>query len=601
MKLNKTLKYCILAILLININLFSQNITEQKTKLAETFENNGDFKSSARLYLELLNANPNNDDYLYGYSRALIAQNQYSELLPTIEKYISLRPSNKLYNLYAEVLWKLGKTEEANSAWAKGIDINKNDVNSYKNTAISQSNMMQIKKATETLEKARTQFKNKDMFVDELSRLYTASGDYRKAMEEIFLFFESSGNFPQTQGRLQALTFSGDAKKYILENLENKKNSPNKGYKILYAWFLSAIGEFEKSLALYTEIDNESNAKGAELYNFALARQKDEQYEIALKTFGKIIDYGKSSPYLLNALYGYNRVLESQISLKSFFNSKDYEELIRRYKNIVELFPNNNFSFDAQYRIATIYFKNLNRPEQAIEELNKIITVSGNSPIAYKSYNLLGDIYLYDNDINKAEVFYNKNASVNLAGLENEKNYAIFKIADILYYTGNIDSAAKIYSALAKITDANIANDAIEKSMFIEQNKNSAKAIRDFAIAEKYNFQNKDSLAVLKYDEAAQFGSGDIIEMSILNKAEIFKEAKKYSETIELLKKFTIDFPESINIDKVYFNLGNVYLLNNQPDLAEKTFAMILEKYPRTIYMEQCRNKIRQIRSRINS
>ena len=587
--------------LLFSGEVFPQSANESKIRLAETFENNGDFQNSSRLYLELLNANPNNENYLFGYARSLMAMNQFSELLPTMEKYVNIKPSNKLYNLYAEVLWKLGKTNDANTAWNNAIEKYQDNPESYKNTAISQSNLMQFNKAIETLEKARKQYNKKDIFIDELGKLYTAVGDYVNAINEIFAFFEASRNFPQTQGRLQALSFSGDAKKYILESLQAKENSPNRSYKILYAWFLASIGELETSLKKYAEIDNESKAKGAELYTFAIARQKDGQNDIALKAYGMIIDMGKESPYMLNALFGYNRVVENQMIQKADYNPKEYEKLIGRYRNIIDLYPNNNFAFDAQFRIASIYFNNLKEYPKAINELNNLIKLSGNSAQSLKYYNLLGDIYLYIDTLDKANEYFAKTARSNFGGTENDKYYGAYKIAEILYYQGYLDSAKKIYEELATISDANIANDAIEQSFFIEQNKNLLKAIKDYALAEKYQLQNRDSLAIMKYDEVIKYGSGEIIENAILNKASIFVSIGKYKETIDLLNGFIKEFSESINLDKVYFNLGNTYLLNNQPGEAEKVFTNILERFPRTIYLDECRAKIRQIRTRTNS
>lgn len=600
----KYIKFLIITIslLLINTAIYSQTSANQsKIKLAETFENSGEYENASRLYLELLDDYPNNDNFLYGYSRSMIALNMYSKLLPTIEKYVNIKPSNKLYNLYAEVLWKLGKIDSANLAWENAINKYPQNLESYKNTSISQTNNMQFNSAIATLTKARIQFKNKDLFIDELSKLYNAIGDYKNAVSEIFAFFETERNYPQTQGRLQALTLNNEAKSHILDKLKSNKDNPNRGYKVLYAWYLSLIGDYEASMQQYTEIDKESNSNGAELYSFALARQKDEQYDIALKAFGKVIDFGKKSPYLLNAMFGYNRVIENKMLLNKNLDNKEFEYLIKKYREIIELYPNNNFAFDAQYRIALIYLNNLKEIDKSINELNSLLTKIKTHSMVYSINNTIGDIYLYKDDLNKALEYYSKSSNIKLGGFENEKYYAMYKIAEILYYKGEMDSAQSIYSNLATIIDANIANDAFEKSVLIGDNKNLIKALNDYAQSEKLALQDKDSLAILKLDEVIKFSSGDLLELAIIGKSNIYIENNDYNNSIMLLTDFINKFPNSIYLEKVYFNLGNVFQLDNQLNQAETTFSKLLEKFPRSIYIEKTRNKIREIRMQVSS
>lgn len=592
---------CSFSLIFSTVELRPQGTLDSKVKLAESYDNIGDYINSSRLYLELLNSNPNKIELLFAYANAMMKQNKYSELLPKIDQYLNKVPSNDLYNLKAVIHWKLGKIEDANAAWKKAITEFKPTVQLFQNTAASQSNLMLFDKAVETLTQGRKVLDTKDIYIDELSKLFTALRDYEKAIKEIFHLFEMTRNYPQTQGRLQALTFDANSKKYILEQLKAKESDPNRGYRVLYAWFLASIGEFEKSLAMYIAIDKESKGRGAEIYTFATSRHKDGQYEIAQKAYEALLAMGKDTPYLLNALFGYNRVIEHQLIERQGTSNAEFINLIEKYREIIKLYPNSNFSYDAQYRIAYIYFNNLRDYDKAITELQQLIKLPSHDPKVPKYYNLLGDIYLYTDKIEDAKSAYSKSLTASTSQSQNDKNYAQFKLADIHFYTGATDSALNIYNNLSTLTDQNIANDAIEKSFFIEQNKSMNKAISDFAMAEKYEFQDKDSLAILKYKECISISSDELLEEATLRLSMAYTRSLKKQEAIQTLEQYLKDTPETINIDKVYYYLANAYLDNKQYDEAEKTFTTILEKFPRTIYLEDCRTKVRDIRSRKHS
>lgn len=596
-----TILLCSFFLIFGTAELRPQGTIDSKIKLAESYENTGDYINSARLYLELLESNPNRIEFLFGYANAMMNQNKYSEALPKVEQYITKMPSNELYNLKAVILWKLGKIEDANAAWKHSIKDFKPTVQLYANTATAQSNLMLFEKAVETLTEGRKVLNNTTIYIDELSKLYTALRDYEKAIKEIFNLFETTRNYPQVQGRLQALTFDANSKKYILDQLKGKENDSNRGYKVLYAWFLASIGEFDKSLAKYIEIDKESKGKGAEIYTFANARHKDGQYEIAQKAYEALLDMGKETPYLLNALYGYNRVIEHQLIENKGSSDADFTSLIGKYREIIKLYPKSNFAYDAQYRIAYIYFNNLRYYDKAITELQELTKLPAHDPKMPKYNNLLADIYLYTDRIEEAKSIYSKSLTSSTSQADNDKNYAKFKLADIHFYTGNLDSALAIYKELANLPEQNIANDAIEKSFFIEQNKNMNKAITCFAMAEKYEFQHKDTLAVRKYKEAIEVASDELLEEATLNLSMAYTRLLKKKEAIETLEKYLKENPETVNIDKVYYFLANAYLDNKQFDDAEKTFTNMLEKFPRTIYLEACRTKVREIRSRKHS
>lgn len=583
------------------ISVFAQNVSQNRQKLAETFETNGDYRNASRIYEELWKANPANDRYFFAYSRNVYALNQFAELLPQVESFIQRIPSNEAFCLYAEVLWKLGKTKEANSAWDKSLASNSKDTKSYINTANSQGKLFLFDKAVNTYEIARRELNNSQLFADELSKLYIAVGNSQKAAEELMVYFAQSKNIPQTQGRIQALLQDKESKEYLRNSLKKESDAGHLNYSVLYAWFLSAIEEYDKSLEVYAYLDKKLDTKGLEIYNFANARVKDNQFEIAMKAFGLIIDQGKTSPYLINALFGYTRAMETKAELVKQFSESDCKLMIDRYNNIVQAYPGNSFAFDAQYRIALIYLERLKQENKAIESLQNLKDIAKNQVIAYRAINTLADIYFKQDNLQKSKEMLQLSSSTNNNSFANEKDYANFRLAEFVYYDGGIDSSLAMFKQIAENPASNYANDALEKIYLIEQNKNQNKAIRLYALAEKLNQQDKDLESIPLYKEAIEAGSGELVELSYIAVADIYKKINRYSEQRSILIEFLSKIPESIYCDMVTFSIAESLFTENQMQDAIKYYTELLAKFPKSIYSEEARNKIRIIRSSVSS
>ncbi len=582
-------------------SVLAQNVNQNRQKLAETFETNGDYRNASRIYEELWKANPSNDGYFFAYSRNLYALNQFAELLPQVENFIQRVQSNEAYCLYAEVLWKLGKTKEANSAWEKSLESNYKDAKTYIYTANSQGKLFLFDKAVNTYERARKALNNNQLFADELSKLYVAVGNAKKAAEEIMVYFAQSKNIPQTQGRIQAILQDKESKEYLRNNLKKESDEGKINYSVLYAWFLSAIEEYDKSLEVYAYLDKKLDSKGLEIYNFANARVKDNQFEIAMKAYGLIIDQGKASPYLINSLFGYTRAMETKAEIVDQFTEKDCKIMIERYNNIVQAYPGNSFAFDAQYRIAVIYLERLSQVDKAIESLNNLKDVAKNQVIAYKAINTLADIYFKQDKLQKAKEMFQQSSRTNNNAFANEKDYANFRLAEFVYYEGEIDSALVLFKQIAENPSSNYANDALEKIFLLEQNKSQNKAIRLYAQADKLNKQDKDLEAIPKYQETIEIGSGELVEISYLSIADIYKKLNRYSEQRSVLIEFLNKNPESIYCDRVTFNIAESLFADKQMQEAAKYYTELLAKFPKSIYSEEARNKIRLIRTSVSS
>jgi tetratricopeptide (TPR) repeat protein len=580
---------------------YSQNVNQDRAKLAENFEKSGDYTNSIRIYRELYKISPNNETYFQGLARGLYNTNQFAELAPIIEEKLKNQKNAEIYSLYAEVLWKLGKTENANEAWNLAINCSPKDAKTYTYVSNSQTKLLLFEKSVNTLEKARKEFGNQGLYADEMSRLYIAAGMPVKASDEIIAYYMQTRNLNQSQGRISSILHSKDAAANLSKKLAKLAEEEPVNNRMLYAWYLMAIGDRKNSLTQYQIIDNKMNSKGLEIFNFANSCVKDNYIDDALKAFGLLIDMGKNTPYLINALFGYTRALEARNQDAGIQDSAETIKIIQRYENIAAIYPNNNVSFDASYRAAILYKDALKNNDKAKQALTKLSQDAKNQPISLKALNALGDVFFSENNLSKAQEIFKSVSISNAQNIQAEKDYADYKIAEMVYFAGDIDSAEVLFNNITSNSESNQANDALEKSFIISQFKNLNKAIRDFAKAEMLDKQNKDEQAIQLYNEVATQTEGEgLSELSKMKIAGIYKSNRKYQEMRLAMKRIIDENPESIYADKIYLELGDSFLTEKNYSEALKYYTELLAKFPQSIYLETAREQIRIIRANSN-
>lgn len=584
-----------------NFLLSQYNLTE-KIKLAETYEKNGDYQNASRLWKEMYDIRPDRDDFFYGVIRTNKALNQFKDLIPFIENHLKVKKSATLYALYGEVLWLTGSFDEATKKWNQAIELFPNDNQTYIDIAAIQISLRLFERAITTYKTGREKLKNSTIFSDELSQLYTILNNFKDGTEEILKYFEESRNQPITQGRINALIGSTESKSYILEVLRKRyKNSDDPEHRRLFAWYLRLINDFDEAFEQYKQIDKLVNAKGYEILNFANNSLRDGEYAIALEAYAFIIDQGKSNPFFQNALFGYAKTLELSIMKEEKLSRNKVLDIIDRYRKIISEFPNNQSSDEAYIRIANLYLYQLNEPDKAASELNNLLKSSGNRRITATASNLLGTIYLMQNKIEEArKVFTNVSKKFEKISPE-ESSFAFFKLAEIEYFTGNIDSAYNRYVEISSLSNTDVANDALDRILFIDQNRNFNKAFATFTKAELLEFQKNYNQAIEFYQSAFESAPmSNLAELSLVRIAQIQFTLSKFSDVIKTMELLLEKYKETIYGDLALLTIANSFYAENNNDAAVEKYSELLANYPRSIYLEEARNKIRAIRNRLN-
>ncbi len=594
------IKIIVLILLLAGLSAYSQNVNDQKFRLAESFEQNGDLQGALRLYSELMQDEPKVEVFFDGYVRVMKALNNYGDLLKVVRERLPANESLEMLDLYAELCWRTGNPDESNKTWTKILSKFESSINTYFTVSQTQINLRLFEKAISTLKLGKSYFKNNYGFSDPLIKLYIAIGDYRSGTGEIFSLLSYDYNLPQAQGRLFALMINDEAREYIGDELKrlSSGNSDNIIYQEAFSWYLRTTGKLADALDLIVKIDKLKNSNGLEILNFANSTSRDGDYETAIKAFNKIIEMGKKNPYSPSALFGLTRTMEEKMRVeKGKINKKEIQEIVDSYEKIISDYPKTANSADSRIRLAEIYETYYMDYDKAINELEKLISEFPRSQYSVAAYIELGSIFLQKDELEDAEKSFNKvNELIRFASPE-QKDKVKYHQALIIYFSGNIEKSKTVFESLSLNPDTDIANDVLQKLFLIKSGEQYVAALQLYAKAEFREYQKNYSEAIKILDEVSSLAeSTPLSEQALQKAAEIEYRTGKYSSSREFLIKLSQKFPASRQADKYTMMTADSYFAEENNGEALKFYTELITKYPESIYLQEARKKIRIIR-----
>lgn len=596
----KILKIVILTFTLsITLCVSISNAQNPKAKLAEGYLKSADYENASRLYFELYQSDKKNINYFDGLVKSYKAQNKFKDLLEIAKSRASEYPSDQSLNLLAEMYWRTGNPIEANNNWNKAINEYFVSIQTFQLVSATQSELQLFDKAINTLITGRNTLKDKRAFSDLLIKMYIATGNYREGMNEVLNELALTNNIQYAQGRIYALMSSPEANQYIETTIKSYADSQTKNIisQELYAWLLRNLNKSNEALEIYIRIDKLRNSRGLDIFTFAETSRKDADYAIALKAYEVIIDEGKTNPYISNALFGYAQTLEAKFGDVNKIPALQVEEIIQRYQKIINEFPNSSTSADSKYRIAKLYYYQLNKNNKALEEINSLVKQFPNLPLCSDALILAGNIYLSMNDVEKASESFKFSLDKASKTFPDNLDPAKMKLAEIEYYKGNIDTALVLFQLISKNSNSKTANDALDRIMDIEKNKKFKDLLVSFAAAE-FALLRKDSITALNhyYTILKEEKETELTERAYIEAAKLELARNNPTSAKKLLIQLNEKFIYSNYGDLAIFTLANIYTMENNKNEAIAAYTQILVKYPTSIYLQDARNNIRKLR-----
>jgi outer membrane protein assembly factor BamD (BamD/ComL family) len=216
----------------------------------------------------------------------------------------------------------------------------------------------------------------------------------------------------------------------------------------------------------------------------------------------------------------------------------------------------------------------------------------------------MGDIYLLKNEPWEATLLYSQ---VEKSNKEQPIGYeAKLKNAKLSYYKGDFELAQSHLDILKLATSREIANDAMDLSLLIQDNlamDTLGEAMKEYASAELLLFQNKDQEAMEKLEEIIKnYSKHSLIDEVLWQQSQIYIRSNQNEKAIQKLETIVSKYGFDILGDDAHFMMAKLIEEKiGDKDKAMELYQNHLTKYPGSIYSVEARKRFRQLRGdRVN-
>ena len=452
---------------------------------------------------------------------------------------------------------------------------------------------------------ARNSLHNSSLFTLELANLYRLQGK-RDAMVDEYLNYvtQTPANIGYVKNLLQILL----SKPEELESLEKllydrvQQNPQSEVFSDLLIWVnlqqKNFYGAFIQARAYDKRFKKES-PKTLEIAQIALNNQ---DYDNADKSFTYVMKEYTNTENYLPARLGQIKSREAKVKRKYPVNRDSIRYLLTEYESFISKYPENTNAHEAQLNEAALFAYYLDEKDSAINKLNKLIQNQRASLYLKSKAKLeLGDIYLLKEEPWESTLLYSqvermqKDAPI---GYE-----AKLKNAKLSYFKGEFALSQEHLDILKQATTREIANDAMDLSMRINENlgyDSTGAALKRYATIELLLQQNKteEATKMLKgFVDDQSNATSPMLDDFYWLEANLEMKQGHFEQSIAVLQKIVDNFGDDILSDDALFLQADIYQnqLKNK-DKAMEIYHDFLTKFPGSVYVAEARKRYRLLR-----
>lgn len=576
---------------------------QQQLRIAQEYENLGDFAQALGIYEQIYQNNPDDPLAFDGIKRIFSNQKRFAELIILIEKQLQRRYDLTLESELGTAFYKSGKEKEANKQWSQILEKNKHNLDAYHYVAQEMIENRLYDEAIAIYQEGRKKNNRPELFTLELANLFAARLDYANAANEYLNYLKiNQRQYPYIESSLNRLIENEPDIVQNLIELVKKKTTEAPGdinlRKLLVNFYLNKR-DYENGFAEMTLLDQlESASKnnpqmGQSLFEFGTDLLQAGAYIYAERAFNLLIQKYPVSPMADLAQLGLARTFQLQ-------NNHDqalitYQELIARSKNA-------NQTQEALFEIAEVKLNKQFDPPGARSAYQQILKNSKAGDRYYRATFGIGDSFFAEGRLNDAREWYSKPLKQGQLPFK-ERMHANYKLAliDIVEEKFNVaqDKLNEIItqaSSQQQQDELILVNDALDWSLLLESHASDA-ALKVFVRKILLQKQNKILDAINLLDGISQkYPESALLDRVMFNLGELYSLSRDFLNSIKSYQRVVTEFPKSNYCDLAKLKIGEIYELGlgNHPQ-AIKEYEEFLVQYPRSIYLEDVRRKIRSL------
>ena len=607
----------------IGVPAFSQQLDlATKLKLAQSFEQAGEWEKAATMYESLLGSNGDSFVVLDGLRRSYTELKEYDKAIDLVRQQLRAKPLDENLLSWLGGLYDLaGKTQSADSVWHAIFQKDPQNANLYRLVAAQLIDHREYEKAIQIYLEGRKAIKNQLLFLEELASLYGALHQYESAASEYVKLVRSN---PQqvtyVEARLSSYTGHEEARRAALVVVQKEVQQTPEQIPVLslLAWLYVDGKEFDAALEQYRRIDRLTRANGHEIFQFGERAAQERAYAVAAKAFREVIGNNQRQDILPLARLGYARALEelsaendtlaqlagsapalipnSAENTRVSESQPTFQGVMALYDRLTRDYPNTDIGMQAYFRMGMIRFNryfDLNGAAAAFDTVRKL---PYNGMLAVEATMSLGEVQTARNDLIRAHREYGQLLTM---APEQYRNRVLYRIAELDYFEARFDTAVSSLQRISLNLANDLANDALELLYFIQENKAAGQeALAEFSRADLLIRQRKYSEALALFESVTRrFAATPLLDDAMMRTGDLHLLLNRPDSAIIVYSRIVNDMPTSILRDRAQMRIGEVYegKLKDKKKAIE-AYEAVLANYPTSLYVEEARKKIRLLR-----
>lgn len=572
-----------------------------EAQLAEQYFVDEEYESALELYDKLYK---NSEEELYGMRLVACyeALDQYDEALKFLDRASKRQSRIVIFPVLKALL--LEKTGDFKGAEKLYKDIIEKKllieghfvrVGSY----LYQEGRLDL--AQRVYKRGRKKLKDDYIFSSEIANIHSQLGEFEEATNEYLnKYYENKSNLSSVT--LDILNMVSPSSQNVIEQTliqaADKKQSDQGLRTILYEFYVLAE-DFYEAFIQVKAIDRLFKEDGARVYQFGETMRNNKEYDLSNDAFDYIIERRK------NSIYNKQAYEEKAINgeLKAFeqipVDINAVRQAVSDYGELLDNFGRTPTYFNAIYRRANLMVFYLFDLDNALSELQRIVSQQIRPEQWAEAKLLIGDILLMQKDYNSSKLTYTEVSErfrdTPMGGL------AKYKLGTLAYYKGEFQLAQALLSAIKDNTHNDISNDAIKLNLNIIDNTGldtTTTALEIFAQAQLLSYQrNYDDAISLMDSVAYNFPNHSLADEILWEKSQIALKRDNITLALDYLERILSEFPEDIYGDDALYIKARLHDYNlGQQENAMKLYTDFLMTYPGSLYSVEVRKRIRELR-----
>ncbi|MDX1904612.1 MAG: tetratricopeptide repeat protein [Thermonemataceae bacterium] len=576
----------------------------QDIQLAQEYFVQGKYDKAKDIYEKLAKNSQNWRSIHEGYLLTLLNLKDFETAENFLKKQIKRDEENLSYKVdYAFILQRNNKIKEAEREFGKVMGTAKKD--KQKTLWVYESlEKYELYELAETmLLESRKQEKNKNIYAYELSQIYVKLGKKKQMIEELVLLYDADDSYAEEimgilQDELRKEAEQEMLEQYLIDFVQEKPN--HKAANELLLWLYIQTKDFNKAFLQAKAIDKRFKKEGAQLFELGKIAFENKDYTASDKILSYFVaQYSNDTFFYIPARRYMIRAKEEIIKNDYPIDKEKVKAIIDAYQELINS-QGEAKAVEAIKDMASLYAFYVDDKDKAIMLLNKAMNIAMYDDKFVASCKIaLGDIYVLKGEFGEASLlYYQAEKSQKDSPIAYE---AKLKNAKLSYYKGEFEFAQSHLDILKNATTREISNDAINLSVFIQDNTgldSTEAAMKDFAKIDLLIFQNKTENALEDLDKMLQkYPNHSLTDDIYWSKAQIFTKIGKTDKALEMYQLILKDYKFDMLSDDAHFEIARLY----EEKIQDKNKAMAMYQehltlYPGSIYVAEARKRFRRLR-----